>query len=137
MATEARTDRFTELCSQFPLRPIRSDEHHKRAVEFAMAIDDDGIAGDEYDYRNSLLTLIEKYEDAQGKSDASRTAFGGRLRYLIEDARGETVADTARATGIEEAAIVDLIEGRRPIDKEMAATFARHFNVGTSLFLEP
>lgn len=88
MATEAQTagaspasDPYLELVRAFPLRPIRSDDDHARAIAAVDALADrrDGWGADEDDYFLVLALLIERYEDeiyGEG-SGASAPAGGG------------------------------------------------------------
>ncbi len=72
MATEVQlagatpaSDPYLDLVRAFPLRPIRSDDEHKRAISAIDALADrrDGWGADEEDYFVVLALLIERYED--------------------------------------------------------------------------
>ena len=72
MATETKaagatpaSDPYLDLVRAFPLRPIRSDNDHVRAIAAIDALADrrDGWGTDEDDYFLVLALLIERYED--------------------------------------------------------------------------
>jgi HTH-type transcriptional regulator/antitoxin HigA len=60
----APTDAYLDLVRAFPLRPIRSDEEHDRAIEVVNGIADrkGRTLPGEHDYFLVLCLLIEQYE---------------------------------------------------------------------------
>jgi HTH-type transcriptional regulator / antitoxin HigA len=69
MATETQPaettpDLYLDLVRAFPLRPIRSDDEHDRAIATINAVADrrDTWGTDEEDYFLVLALLIERYE---------------------------------------------------------------------------
>jgi HTH-type transcriptional regulator/antitoxin HigA len=58
-------DTYLELVRAFPLRPIRSDDDHDRAIATINALADrrDQWGASENDYFLVLALLIERYED--------------------------------------------------------------------------
>jgi HTH-type transcriptional regulator/antitoxin HigA len=78
-------DPYLDLVRAFPLRPIRSDDDHKRAIAAIDALADrrDGWGADEDDYFLVLALLIERYEDeiyGEGSGAASPADAGAELR---------------------------------------------------------
>jgi HTH-type transcriptional regulator/antitoxin HigA len=66
MATQASpaADHYLDLVRAFPLRPIRSNHDHDRAIETITALADrrGEWTSDEEDYFLVLALLIERYE---------------------------------------------------------------------------
>jgi HTH-type transcriptional regulator / antitoxin HigA len=64
MATDATTDVYLDLVRAFPLRPLRSNDDHDRAIATIDALADrrHEWGTDEDDYFLVLALLIERYE---------------------------------------------------------------------------
>jgi antitoxin component HigA of HigAB toxin-antitoxin module len=60
----AQTDAYLDLVRAFPLRVIRTDEEHNRAIEVINSISDrkSHTLPGEHDYFLVLAMLIERYE---------------------------------------------------------------------------
>jgi len=66
------TARYLELVRQFPLRPIRDEQHHDDAIEFAGQLAEKGeenLTVAEADYLEALAILIERWDDDCGYND--------------------------------------------------------------------
>jgi HTH-type transcriptional regulator/antitoxin HigA len=130
--TERRRDVYLELVQRFPLRPIRSDEELRRATEVIDAlIDRDDLDQDERDYLDVLSDLVERYESDRYPMPPSSDAEV--LAHLIE-ARQVSQAEVARATGIAESTISEVLAGKRVLNRAHIGRLARYFNVGPGAF---
>lgn len=125
-------DPFLELVRAFPLRPIRSDEGHRRAIEMMDSLIDHGAPTEEVrDYKLVLASLIESYEDDREPTPGASPAE--ILRGLIED-NDMSQARLAEETGVSETTISDILSGRRPISRKAALAFADRFRLDPGLF---
>jgi HTH-type transcriptional regulator/antitoxin HigA len=126
-------DLYLALIRKFPLRPLRSDEELDRAIAVINTlVDRDDRALEEDDYLDVLSDLVETYENENHPlppvSDAEM------LRHLI-DARGETQAQVAAATGIAGSTISAVLTGKRGLTRKQITTLARYFAVSPAVFL--
>ena len=128
-----RNNRWIELATEFPLRPIRSEAEYDRAIALSDRLTDRAdLTDEEIDYRDSLWTLVADYEDQNVPME--ELTPGEYLRSLIAE-RGVTQGVVAEATAISDATISAIVTGkRRPSRKAMAALGA-YFGVDPSSFL--
>ncbi len=88
---------------------------------------------DEDDYLDVLSSLIEEYErDAYA---IKSTTGPGMIKFLI-DTRGETQAKVARATGIPESSLSDMISGKRSIAARHLSILGKYFHIDPAVFLK-
>jgi HTH-type transcriptional regulator / antitoxin HigA len=95
MATSTASPLYLKLIRVFPLRPIRTEEDHDRAIAVvdSLVTRMDRLTPDERDYLDILGSLIERYEsEIYPEPDLPPHEM---LRELIR-ARGITQADVAR-----------------------------------------
>jgi HTH-type transcriptional regulator/antitoxin HigA len=127
------TDRYLELVSAFPLRPIRTDAELVRAIDMIDSLLARGdLHIDEQDYLDVLADLVEKFEAAEDPflplSDADM------LRHLI-DARGITQAELSADTGIAGSTISAILSGKRGLTRDHIVALARYFKVSPAVFI--
>jgi antitoxin component HigA of HigAB toxin-antitoxin module len=79
-----------------------------------------------------LSTLIENYESREHPT--SRIAPRRMLAHCM-DARRTTAAQVAKATGIPQDTLSNVLSGRRGISKASAAKLAEYFNLPISAFV--
>ena len=133
MTTHVVSPAYLELIRQFPLRPIRSEEEHDRAIAMVDALGSriKDLAADERDYLDVLCDLVEKYEtEHYPEPDVDPLAM---IRELIA-ARGITQADVARETGIAESMLSEVFKGKRPMGRKTIETLSRFFHVDPGVF---
>lgn len=133
MPTSTVSPLYLKLIRRFPLRPIRSDEELDRATAIALELDSrSDLTGEERDYLDVLATLIGRFEDEHHPiPDVSGPDM---LRTLIE-IRGLSQVEVARATGISEPALSEMIRGKRPLGRKTIEALAGYFRVDPGLFL--
>jgi hypothetical protein len=125
---QART--FDELCARVPLRPIRSDPSLCRAIELKTALcNRRGLSADGQDYVEVLTGLIEAYEGECHALDGPAPTAARTLKFLIEDARRMTYLGRLAATGIAEAALREMADGKRATGVDAAQALGRYFDV--------
>jgi HTH-type transcriptional regulator/antitoxin HigA len=134
MATPTVSPSYLKLIRRFPLRPIRTEEELDRAI----AVVDSLVARvrdltrDEADYLDVLSDLVEKYEtETYPEPDVPPHAM---VRELIV-ARGITQGEVARATGIGESVLSEIIKGKRKMGRKTILTLGRYFHVDPGVFL--
>lgn len=130
----APSNRYLKLIAVLPLRPIRSDEDLEVASEVAgrLALRR-RLTADEADYLEVLSALIEAYEDEHHPiPEASGVEV---LRMLIES-NGYSQAEVARANGLSESTVSEILNGKRPLNRKHMAAFAKFFHVSPALFLD-
>jgi HTH-type transcriptional regulator/antitoxin HigA len=124
---------YLKLIRRFPLRPLRSDEDLNQATEIAEALDFRAdLTPEERDYLDVLVTLIERYEDANHPiADVSGV---DALRSLIEF-RDVSQSEVARGAGIADSVLSEILHGKRPMGLKTIEALAGYFRVDPGLFI--
>jgi HTH-type transcriptional regulator/antitoxin HigA len=126
-------DNYLELVRQFPLRPLRSDKELDRAIAMIDSLlDRDRLGPAEEDYLDVLGDLVERYEDQS--HPIPDVSDGEMLRFLI-DQREVTQVEVARATGIRESRISEVLSGKRTLTRMQISKLAAYFRVSPAMFL--
>jgi HTH-type transcriptional regulator / antitoxin HigA len=126
-------DSYLALVGRFPLRPIRNESDLDAAIAVidCLAVRGDLDAG-EQDYLDVLSDLVERYEDEHYPiEDASEAEM---LAYLIEQ-RGVKQVEVARATGIAESTLSEVLRGKRQLTRGQITKLGAYFHVGPAVFL--
>jgi HTH-type transcriptional regulator / antitoxin HigA len=122
-----------ELVRRFPLKTIKNDDEHAQAGEILselMGRDLDAGAGD---YLDTLLVLVNKYEDEHHAMDESMSPQEA-LRALM-DFNQLTQADIGRIIG-SESAVSMFLKGDRDLSKAQIKKLAERFKVDAVLFMQ-
>jgi len=133
MAVASLSPLYLKLIRTFPLRPIRSEEELDRAIAVvdSLVIRMDDLAPEEQDYLEIQSDIVEKYESEIYPEPVVPPHM--MLRELIAF-RGATQAEVARATGIGESVLSELLRGKRTMGRKTIETLARYFKVDPGLF---
>ncbi|WZO95878.1 helix-turn-helix domain-containing protein [Isosphaeraceae bacterium EP7] len=131
-STDAPDADYIALVTRYPLRAIRTDADHARAVEVMtmVALTPDPRPG-ELMYRDALAAIIEHHESAIFPEPATDPAR--RLRSLLES-RQVSQSDVAKATGVSQSSISDILAGRRKVSRKVAAAMGSYFAVDPAAF---
>src|SRR5262249_33970873 len=135
--TQARSgrakDTYLALVRRFPLRPIRTEAELDAALSIIDTLTDrDNLDPVEADYRDVLSDLVERYEDqAHPIGDVSDAEM---LAFLI-DQKGVKQVDVARATGIAESTLSELLRGKRQLTRAQIGKLAAYFGVQPAAFV--
>ncbi len=137
MATQTApppVDRYMDLVRAFPLRPIRDDEGHRRAIEILDRIIDlgDNCTREEEDYLVVLGLLVEHYEDSIYEHP---TPSGAELLRSMFDDDGLTPKQLSEETGIAAKTLTDIVKGKRNISPKVRQKLAERFRMPPSCFL--
>jgi len=125
-------DSYLTLIQTFPLRPIRSEKELDDAIKLvnSLATRPDLDSGED-DYLDVLSDLVEKYETANHPMEP--LPDGVLLRHLI-GARGVKQTAVAKATGIKDSAISEVLAGKRQLSRANVEKIAHYFHVSPAAF---
>ena len=135
MATVSRggkQNRYLELVAAFPLRPISNDAQYRRAVKVLDALlDQSKLSRDERDYLEVLGDVVEKYEEKF--EEIAVVSDAQMLEFLIES-REITQTEVARATGIPNSVLSNVLHGKRELNRGQIAKLTKYFHVSPTVF---
>jgi HTH-type transcriptional regulator/antitoxin HigA len=124
---------YLKLVRLFPLRPIRSETELDRATSVIHSLlDRNQLSAAEQDYLDVLGDLVERYES---KHHAIGDVSDAEVLEHLLDARGATQAAVARATGIAESRLSEVLRGKRQLTRAQIIKLATYFHVGPAVFL--
>ncbi len=127
-----KKDVYLELVRRVPLRPIRTEDDLERAIAMIDSlIDRDALNQDEQDYLDVLSDLVERYESEE--HPIAPVSDAEMLGHLIE-AKGVSQVEAARATGIAESTVSEVLAGKRALSRRHIARLARYFHVAPGVF---
>jgi HTH-type transcriptional regulator/antitoxin HigA len=126
-------DTYLALVRRFPLRPIRTEAELDAAISVIDTLTDrDNLDPGEADYLDVLSDLVERYEDQAHPigevSDAEMLAF-------LIDQKGVKQVDVARATGLAESTLSELLRGKRQLTRAQITKLASFFGVQPGAFV--
>jgi len=129
----AHADTYMDLIQRFPLKPIKNDAAHERAVamvgELLGRTLDDGAG----DYLDTLLLLVNTYED-QHHTPMGLDLTPRQALQAIMEANNLSQADIGRLIG-SESAVSMFLSGQRELSKAQIKALVGKFRVDASLFL--
>lgn len=133
MATKTVGDLYLRLIEQFPLKPLRTDADHERAIAVIDSlIDREDLAVDEEEYLEVLSRLVEDFE---AETDPVGDLTGVEaLRYLIRE-NGLTQRQLSAETGIPVATLSEILNRKRGITPKVREALAKRFRVRPDLFI--
>jgi HTH-type transcriptional regulator/antitoxin HigA len=126
------SDPYLDLVREFPLRTIKSDAEHDRAIAVASRLMGTDLDEGSGDYLDTLLVLITKYEDEHHAVDESMTPQQA-LRALMK-ANELTQADIGRIIG-SESAVSMFLAGSRGLSKAQIKKLSARFHLNSAVFL--
>ena len=130
--TLSKPNRYLELITAFPLRPIDSETALDRAVTVVDSLlDRPKLTRDERDYLDVLGTLIERYEDEH--VDIPPADDDEMLAFLLES-KDVTQTQVAASTGIPNSVLSNVLHGKRTLNRGQIAKLARYFHVEPTVF---
>ena len=118
----------------YPLRPIRTPEEHQRAKRALRS-----LAGDRRkvaaDFKQVLVSIIEAYErEATLPVDTASVSAAAVVRHLLAE-RDLSVNAFAKARGISQGTLSDMLNGKRAWSRSVIVNVADHFGLNRGLFL--
>lgn len=124
-----------ELVRAFPLVPITNEAHQDAAIERidALVKRQDELRPGEAAYLDVLSTLLRDYEMTL-YSRPEPMGPARALAFLMEN-RGMTQAEVARATGLNDSTLSEILTGKRPPSRKSIEKLSAYFRVNPSLFI--
>jgi HTH-type transcriptional regulator/antitoxin HigA len=123
---------YLALVSSFPLRPIRDDAEHRRAIEVVNGLlDHPALSPDEEDYLDVLGLIVADYEDSI--YEHPEFSPSDRLRHLMGE-HGLSQAELARRAGIAVTSLSDVLAGKRRLSPGLRTKLAEYFSVSANYF---
>jgi antitoxin component HigA of HigAB toxin-antitoxin module len=128
-------DPYLELIlNVHPLRPIRSAQEHQKAKKALRQ-----LAGDRREvaaeFKKVLVSIIENYERQAGlQLSTAGVSAASIVRHLLAE-RQLSVNAFARARGISQSALSDMLNGKRDWSKSVIINVANYFGLNPGLFL--
>jgi HTH-type transcriptional regulator/antitoxin HigA len=131
-------DAYFQLVQKFPLRTIKSDDEHVRALTFLtktsmqhQATIDKGVL----DYLETLAHLIEDYEKhVSHELDLSGLSPVSAISHLME-VHGLNVSQMAAVMGTSQGTLSEIRSGGRGVSKQMIRKLVDRFGVDARIFL--
>lgn len=125
-------DTYMELVQRWPLKTIKNDEEHVRAVEMISELIGRDLDGGASDYLDTLLVLVNKYEDEQHTAGEGLTPQEA-MRALM-DFNKLSQADMGRIIG-SESAVSMFLKGTRDLSKAQIKRLVERFRVDATVFM--
>jgi HTH-type transcriptional regulator/antitoxin HigA len=123
---------YLDLVIEFPLIPIRHDDHLARAAAVLDRLLQQDLDRGQQDYLEVLTDLVEKYEEEHVPiPDASESDV---LRELMRS-HGLSQNALKIKTGIAQSTISAVLNGERSLTREQVITLAGFFGVSPSVFM--
>jgi HTH-type transcriptional regulator/antitoxin HigA len=127
-----RQNLYLKLVARFPLRPIRSDQELDQAIHVVDSlIDRERLRRKETDYLDILSDLVERYEIEH--YPIPPLSDGEIIEHLLET-KAVSQAEVARATGIAESTISEVIAGKRKLNRTHIGKISHYFGVQPAAF---
>ena len=128
-------DHYVQLVREFPLRPIKTAEAHQQAKKVMRGLIADKTP-DATDYKIVLARLIADYEHtAKMQIDVSGVTPAAVVKHLLAQ-QDLSVNAFAKAQGISQSALSDMLNGRRDWSKSAIVVVADYFGLPRGMFLQ-
>jgi antitoxin component HigA of HigAB toxin-antitoxin module len=118
-----------------PLRPIRTDQEHREAKKAlrSLASDKRKVAAE---FTSVLACIIETYERQKGmRLDTSNVFAADVVHHLLAERR-LSVNAFAKARGISQSALSDMLNGKRQWSRSAIINIADYFGLNPAIFLK-
>jgi HTH-type transcriptional regulator/antitoxin HigA len=135
--TDRVKDDYLDLIRTCPLRKIRDDAEHARAVAASgklIGLRRKLTAGEAL-YLDALVVLIREYERRQHDSQIPQASAIDVLRHLMAE-HSMSQRDLAAVLGIGDSAASMILSGDRELTKSHIQALAARFGVGAGAFFQ-
>lgn len=127
-------DTYLDLVAAFPLRKLRSAGEHARAKRTHLRLSGATDRATR-DYLDVLVDLIANYERrAQLTIDTSHVTAAELVRHRMDE-RALSVSTLARAIGIPQPNLSDMLNGRRDWSKAAIRSLSQFLRIPAERFL--
>jgi HTH-type transcriptional regulator/antitoxin HigA len=127
------SDPYMDLIRRFPLKPIKDEHQHGQAVEIIGELMGRRLDVRAGDYLDTLLLLVNKYEDEHHTPKGMDLSPREALRAIM-DANGMSQAQMGKVIG-SESAVSMFLKGERAQSKAHIRALVDRFRVDAGLFL--
>jgi HTH-type transcriptional regulator/antitoxin HigA len=131
--THLELDTYMTLIQRLPLKPIKNDDQHERAVEIIGELIGRKLDVGASDYLDTLILLVNKYEDEHHTPSGVDLSPQEALRAIMT-ANGLSQAQMGTIIG-SESAVSMFLNGERGLSKAHIKAVAARFHVDAGLFL--
>ncbi len=131
---KAKADTYMGLIRRFPLKAIKDDATHERAVEVVGELMCRKLDSGASEYLDTLILLVNKYEDEQHTPMGMDFKTPQQALRAIMGANGMTQAEIGRIIG-SESAVSMFLNGERGLSKAQIKALVERFRIDASLFL--
>ncbi len=137
MATKTKSnkpvaDTYMELILRLPLKPIKNDSQHQRAVEIITELMGRKLDAGASDYLDTLILLANQYEDQHHSLQGLGLTPQQALKAIM-NANGLSQAQIGALIG-SESAVSMFLKGERELSKAHIKALVARFGVDASLF---
>jgi HTH-type transcriptional regulator/antitoxin HigA len=122
-----------DLIRLFPLKPIKNDREHEQAVEIIGDLMGRKLDGGKSDYLDTLILLVNKYEDENHTPRGDDLTPQEALRAIM-NANGMSQAQMGEIIG-SESTVSMFLKGERELSKAHIKAIVAQFRVDAALFL--
>lgn len=131
--THPVADSYLTLIQSFALKPIKNDEEHERAVAIIGQLIGRKCDGGTGDYLDTLILLVNKYEDENHTPNGVDLSPQEALRAIMS-ANGLSQTEMGKFIG-SESAVSMFFKGERGLSKAHIKAIVARFRVDAGLFL--
>jgi HTH-type transcriptional regulator / antitoxin HigA len=126
-------DSYMALIHRQPLKPIRTDAEHDKAVEIIGELIGGELDNGASDYFDTLIVHTNKYEDENQTPGGSSMTPREAVRAIMK-ANGLSQSQMGKIIG-SESAISMFLSGQRELSKAHIKVLAERFRVDAGMFL--
>jgi HTH-type transcriptional regulator / antitoxin HigA len=127
-------DSYSGLCAIHLPRPIHDDVDYANTMEIIDALAGLPLNADQEDYLEALSTFVETFD--KQRTPAPPKFSGREMLQTVCEETNTTQATIAQILGVSESLVSLMFAGERQITVDNAKKLAKHFGVGTELFLD-
>lgn len=131
--TRPELDSYMKLVRRFPLKPLKNDREHAKAVELIEELFGRELDHGASDYLDTLILLANKYED-EHHTPGGTSMTPQELLKAIMSANGVTQAQMGQIIG-SESAVSMFLNGERGLSKSHIKALVSRFRIDAALFL--
>jgi HTH-type transcriptional regulator/antitoxin HigA len=130
---QSEPDAYMALVRRFPLKAIKDDPEHERAVAIIGELLGHKLDSGASDYLDTLILLVNKHEDENHAPKGVHLSPREALRAIMA-ANDMSQAEMGRIIG-SESAVSMFLKGQRDLSKSHIKALAARFRVDAGLFL--
>jgi len=122
-----------ELIQKFPLKTLKNDNEHQRAVKIIGQLMGTALESGASDYLEMLIVIANKYEDERHTPKGAHLTPQQAPRAIM-NANNMTQAEMGKIIG-SESAVSMFLKGERELSKNHIKALVARFRIDAALFL--